>query len=612
MRLLTPFQQARVLNAACTYLRTASPFRIEPESKDGPCGSSVQIITGEEEGLFGWIAVNYLMDGFIGRHKDEKTTYGFLDMGGASTQIAFEPADEDVKANETALVDVRLRLLGGAEIKHKVFVTTWLGYGANKARERYVAEAVKSAQGAQTLDGMDSHTIHDPCLPKDLALTETVPSHGGPYAHHTTSRTLVGTGSFTQCLQKTAPLLNKDAPCSEAPCLFNGSSCPPHQLFVLALYRRLRYERAASQFCARDWDGIVEEHETSKKAGLLGGDGEMMQNGQVVKTGIWDDKVEISRLQMQCFKAAWVANVLHEGMGIPRIVDPGGNSTTQGEQVAKQADKKGLGRPIFQSADTSSKEVKPLSSDSKPLVDPVQDIPTNLRNPPITPIRPPFLDLDAIEEQISQHLPLVLTRESLGFSPVMFLFYTVVLSLLFCMALRLRRPFGLALRRLRRTPLKRGVDDAYLMEEGSVSQPTPSSMLPPSLLRPLRRLVSSSNLSRPRPPPLSMTSQPTRPLLRHTHSSPASPTTTRTSPSLYEPAYPSTGTSTASQYHSRAPSPTLGPASMPMPDETVSPTMARSRNASQISLTTLVPRQTPLSRVVSAGGLQIPNGHYQG
>lgn len=131
MRLLSPVQQARVLNAVCQCLRSSSNFRIDDESKDGPCGLSVQIITGEEEGLFGWIAVNYLMDGFTGG-KSEKTTYGFLDMGGASTQIAFEPADSDLRSDNEALVDVRLRLLGGEEVKHRVFVTTWLGYGTSR------------------------------------------------------------------------------------------------------------------------------------------------------------------------------------------------------------------------------------------------------------------------------------------------------------------------------------------------------------------------------------------------------------------------------------------------------------------------------------------------
>ena len=650
MRLLEPLQQARVLNAACAYLRSASPFRIEPESKDGPCGSSVKIITGEEEGLFGWIAVNYLMDGFVGGDRAEQTTYGFLDMGGASTQIAFEPAEEDVPGNEPALVDVRLRLLGGVEIKHKVFVTTWLGYGTNQARERYAAEVIQSAEGLD--DGSDARAIRDPCLPKDLELTETVHSNGGSSTAHATPRTLVGTGSFTQCLQKTASLLNKDAPCADAPCLFNGVHVPrinfassqfigvseywyssEHVFGLGGPYDFVQYERAATQFCARDWDGIVEQHEASKKAGLLGGDGEVMKNGQVVETGKWGEKLETSRLQMQCFKAAWVANVLHEGIGIPRIVDPGGNSTTQGEKVAQQAEKKGLGKPMFQSADTiggiaiswtlgkmvleASKEVKPLSSHSRPLVDPVQDIPSNLRNPPITPIRPPFLDLDAIEERISQHLPPVLTRESLGFSPVMFLFYAVVLMLVCCMVLRLRRSFSLALWRLRRASLKRGLDNAYLMEEGNLAQTAPSSMLPPSLLRPLRRFVSSSNVNRPRPPPLSVAS-PVRPALRHAHSLPVSPTTatatvaTRaSSPLQYEPAYPPIGTSTASQYHSRASSPTLGTVSMPIEDgATVVGLSARSRNGSQMNLTTGVPRQMPVMRSASGGVLQVPNGYH--
>jgi hypothetical protein len=48
MRLLTPVQHARVPSATCKYLQSASSFRIDDASKDGPCGSSVQIITGEE------------------------------------------------------------------------------------------------------------------------------------------------------------------------------------------------------------------------------------------------------------------------------------------------------------------------------------------------------------------------------------------------------------------------------------------------------------------------------------------------------------------------------------------------------------------------------------
>ncbi|KAF8838351.1 hypothetical protein BDN67DRAFT_971708 [Paxillus ammoniavirescens] len=642
MRLLTPIQQARILNAACTYLRTASSFRIESESKDGPCGSSVQIITGEEEGLFGWIAVNYLMDGFNGRHKDEKTTYGFLDMGGASTQIAFEPGDGYARGDDASLVDVRLRLLGGEEIIHRVFVTTWLGYGTNQARERYVSEAIKNIEGSQPLEGMDPYSIPDPCLPKDLVLPETAPS-----THFTTPYKLVGTGSFTQCLQETSPLLNKEAPCPDAPCLFNGVHVPPinfssshfigvseywysseHVFGLGGYYDFVQYERAASEFCAREWDGIVRQHERSKKAGLLGGDGELMQDGEVIETGVWGDSVEISRLQMQCFKAAWVANVLHEGIGIPRIVDPGGNSSTNGEQVVQQAEKKGLGRPLFQSVDTvggiaiswtlgkmvleASKEVKPLSSHSKPLVDPVQDIPSNLRNPPIKPIRPPFWDLDAIEEKLSQHLPPALTRQSLGFSLVAFLFYVTVLFLLCCMIFRLRGLLRIAFRRTRRVSLKRDIDDVYSMEEGGLTQGPPSSSLPASLLRRLRRFVSSANPSRPRLTPLNTTSHPKRPFLRHAHSSPVSPTTTRTAAPHYQSAYPPIGTSTASQYHSRSSSPTLGPGlddTATMLSNSVSSLSmigARSRNSSQMSLTTVVPRQTPLSRAGSV--LQIPNG----
>jgi golgi apyrase len=69
MRLLPEPQQKAVMDAACNYLRFNSLFRLDTHDISSPCGSSVRIITGEEEGLFGWISVNYLMDGF-GRHTE--------------------------------------------------------------------------------------------------------------------------------------------------------------------------------------------------------------------------------------------------------------------------------------------------------------------------------------------------------------------------------------------------------------------------------------------------------------------------------------------------------------------------------------------------------------
>ncbi|KAJ7706954.1 nucleoside phosphatase family-domain-containing protein [Mycena rosella] len=486
MRLLPGDQQASVLQHACNFLTRHSHFNIEGPSAAGPCGSSVRIITGEEEGLFGWIAVNYLMDGFLGA----QTTYGFLDMGGASTQIAFEPQAAHVD-DQMELIDVRLRLLGGEEIHHRVFVTTWLGYGTNQARERYVGKAVTEHEQTRVEGGDD--VVHDPCLPTDLELDEQPVHLGASSEHAKKPHRLVGTGSFEQCMQKTAPLLNKTAPCPDTPCLMNGVHVPAidfsvshfigvseywysseHVFGLGGPYDFVQYERAASKFCSRPWAGIVQEHEEARaKQHLLGGDGEVEKDGEVVEIGNWSDNVELSRLEMQCFKAAWIANVLHEGIGMPRLVDPGGNNTTDGEKVAQQAENKGLGRPTFQSVDTvddiaiswtlgkmvleASKEVPPLTKTVRPLVDPLDEPDNN--NSSIKLIRPPFLDFSAIDDRLESHLPSALTRTSLGFSPVMFLFYCVLISmvLLLCYPLR-RRLRGLCLRTLR--------DRKGLLEEG--------------------------------------------------------------------------------------------------------------------------------------------------
>ncbi|KAJ6501990.1 nucleoside phosphatase family-domain-containing protein [Mycena sanguinolenta] len=610
MRLLPPEKQAQVLQAACTFLVTHSEFKIEDPSDAGPCGSSVRIITGEEEGLFGWIAVNYLMDGFL----ESQTTYGFLDMGGASTQIAFEPQAAHID-DETPLIDVRLRLMSGEEINHKVFVTTWLGYGTNQARERYVGQAITEHEQTRPTGGDD--VVHDPCLPVDLELSET-PVHLGPSSDHAKkAHRLLGTGSFEKCMLQTAPLLNKNTPCPDTPCLMNGIHVPEidfsvshfigvseywysseHVFGLGGPYDFVQYERAASKFCSRTWDNIVAEHEASRARNhLLAGDGEVEKDGQVVEIGNWSHDIELSRLEMQCFKAAWVANVLHEGIGMPRIIDTGGNNTTDGEKVAQQAENKGLGRPTFQSVDTvgdiaiswtlgkmvleASKEVPPIAESVPQLKDPL-DEPIN-SDSPIKPIRPPSLiDFGAIEDKITPHLPKALTRSSLGFSPVMFLFWCTVIFIVILVTYPLRR-------RLRALCLRAIRDRQVLLEEGKALN---GGSRPPSPTGSSRwfRLLSLPSLRSSRPASFSIPS-PTFP-------PPRSPVRSSSySNSIPAPAFGSASSS------SRSPSPAPPFIDMENDGPAVNGTgnltglSARSRNASQKNLSAMVPR----ARVPSGG-----------
>ncbi|KAI8340226.1 nucleoside phosphatase family-domain-containing protein [Chlamydoabsidia padenii] len=238
-------------------------------------------------------------------------------MGGASAQIAFEPDHHQKEEHVADLTKIHLRTLDGSAVDYDVFVTTFLGYGSNEARRRYLEQRVKAAfeQHQQDNDNESStlldehHRLHldDPCLPLHLELTDA----------DTTSvpLQLTGTGQFNKCLEATLPLLNKDAECPTQPCLFNGVHTPKidwsvHQFVgiseywytshdVLGLggvYDFTQYEEKATAFCEKDWALELQDHPD------------------------WD-AIEIQRYQLQCFKSAWMVNVLHGGIEVPRTVD---------------------------------------------------------------------------------------------------------------------------------------------------------------------------------------------------------------------------------------------------------------------------------------------------
>ncbi|KAG0309639.1 Golgi apyrase [Dissophora globulifera] len=372
LRLVQDDIREQILANSCRYIKENYAFEI------GECNTHIKNITGEEEGIYGWVAINYLMGGFDNggvkmikpsvpgseQHGSEDTesvplidshnpddgldlagpdsgtsewdstnnrpfphrhTLGFLDMGGASTQIAFEPSPAASEEHFNDLTTVDLKTLDGQTMEYHVFVTTFLGYGSNQARRRYVKDYLLSNNKdlIETQDPEDQIAIEDPCLPRRLQLSET---HTMPHVP------LMGTGSFSECLKRVEVLLNKDKECSDVPCLFNGVHTPPidfnintfigvseywyssHDILGLGgAYDYAEFEQKSAEFCNSEWEDIIARPE-------------------------FQDQPH-ERLEMQCFKSAWLSNVLHGGFGLPRFGEKGAvGSEEQSNEVLEKAD----------------------------------------------------------------------------------------------------------------------------------------------------------------------------------------------------------------------------------------------------------------------------------
>ncbi|KAJ3018985.1 Golgi apyrase [Thoreauomyces humboldtii] len=331
MRLITDEARASIMGNSCRYVGSKYPFAIS-----GGCDRHFRVISGELEGIYGWLTVNYLKNGFDtgstailnttrpSHVAANKHTFGFLDMGGASTQIAFEPTAEMAALHGDDLTQLKLRFLDGAEVTYRVFVTTFLGFGVNEARRRYLASLVQQLEKppnstlstptssllrkSETRDTQATHrqVVAEPCLQSGLTLEGAATGSGSALLYN-------GTGDFETCLSSLLPLLNKALPCPELPCLFNGVHAPVSDALhflgvseywytasdVFGLgghYDHAIFLSSTQDFCRLSWSEIV--------------------HGFEAKT--WPSVKDLNRLQLQCFKAAWILTVLHEGLGVPK------------------------------------------------------------------------------------------------------------------------------------------------------------------------------------------------------------------------------------------------------------------------------------------------------
>ncbi|NWQ81875.1 ENTP8 diphosphohydrolase, partial [Columbina picui] len=129
-----------------------------------------RILTGNEEGSFGWITVNYLLETLVKfsfaekwEHPQDTEVLGALDLGGASTQITFQPGVTIEDKNTS----VSFRLYGN---NYSLYTHSYLCYGQTQALKMLLAALHQVPQPLLTRGCSNISFCHEKCFPKILGM----------------------------------------------------------------------------------------------------------------------------------------------------------------------------------------------------------------------------------------------------------------------------------------------------------------------------------------------------------------------------------------------------------------------------------------------------------
>ncbi|NWX39739.1 ENTP8 diphosphohydrolase, partial [Steatornis caripensis] len=240
-----------------------------------------RILTGEEEGAYGWITINYLLDSFTKYspkghtwvHPEAANILGALDLGGASTQISFMPEEGSViNWNEAS----KFTLYG---YNYNIYTHSYLCYGQNEMLKRLAKELI-AVRGELGVD--------HPCYPKDYNETVSLSSfRASPCTNRTDPRltlgdrnvTLEGRGNASGCLAAIKKLFNFSACGQSQDCTFDGVYQPPVRgqfIAFSAFYYNFKFlnltegqslatvRETIEHFCTRSWEDLSSSYPEEK------------------------------------------------------------------------------------------------------------------------------------------------------------------------------------------------------------------------------------------------------------------------------------------------------------------------------------------------------------
>ena len=276
MRILDPTTEASIMSEIQSLLHT-SGFLFRDEW--------ARTISGEEEGAFGWLVSNYLKNGGNLPDRESYTTFGAIDLGGASVQMSFRPSGA-VLAN---LYPVRVD-----KLEYSLYTHSYLYYGVDQALISFNTNQV------------DNSTLVSPCYP----LGYIDPDTG-----------ITGSGSWHDCLIQVAKLFDLTYDCyhgdgSIERCSFNGVYQPPlDDKTFIAMSAFVYTWQFLGLNIGPNTDDLRMMAKRAQKVCSLSYN-EQVEYYDELTTHIPTDR-RTNNIHAQCFNAAYQYHLLHSGFGLP-------------------------------------------------------------------------------------------------------------------------------------------------------------------------------------------------------------------------------------------------------------------------------------------------------
>mmetsp|Transcript_17646 Transcript_17646/g.68500 ORF Transcript_17646/g.68500 Transcript_17646/m.68500 type:complete len:505 (-) Transcript_17646:462-1976(-) len=265
MRMLPKDVSAEVSTAIRRFILDSYNFNAREED--------IRVISGQEEALFDYVAVQQLLRLFDDEGRERKHI-GALDLGGSSVELAFSLSERELnegpvtRSVEPAYVtDVQFddKVLG-------VYGVAYTGLGHNAAFTAILELAVELLPVGPT---QFEATFPHPCLHYGNTFT-----YLGDDGDVTNDVRFVGTGDWAGCVEMTRMLMDRSAPCAFDSCAFNGVYQPPVEGYFVAMDdfnsvaeffdvgsqpKLEAFVSATREFCSMEWDSVRSSKKFSAK-----------------------------------------------------------------------------------------------------------------------------------------------------------------------------------------------------------------------------------------------------------------------------------------------------------------------------------------------------------